>query len=434
MTIPDKRVATVKWCMLALLAVLPLQWFVIAGPLRLHLLAMVLFALVVLMTHRGTAFQPVLRIALPFVVANAVLCVVWLATNGYNGLGFRQPIQQLLYLGIFLAVGTVVYRGVSLDTKGFVELLRWAALVTSLTLILGLSFSMITNGINPGTVFAKMISSGDPEVLQKELFKSAFTGFGFGEEAVRGNFRHEVFGSVLLAMCVSAACAGIRPFKSRRQRVLYRFSIGLGAALVIVSMSRSVMIATAIWPLLALLRPMLAGRLTPRVVGAALLGLAVTVALSVVGLATVLWVRFTEDTGSYEARDRLYEEAYENIGDHFLTGGVTTAGASSHNFVVDSWLRSGVFGGISALVVGFIVVGLLIRLALTLHREPAWMLPTAALLALPAVRMFTAGGGLIPPVSWIGLGVAAGLMAYRRQLILGRRGDDVDRTEVSSPR
>ena len=280
---------------------------------------------------------------------------------------------------------------------------------------------MITNGVNPAAVFAKTIATGDPEVLQKELFTSAFTGFGFDEEAVRGNFRHEVFGAILVAMCVSAACAGIRPFSSRRPRILYRFSIGLAAALIIVSLSRSVMIAAAIWPLLALLRPMLAGRLTPRVVGGALLGLAVTFALSVIGLASVLWIRFTEDTGSYGARDRLYEEAYQNIGDAHVTGGVTTAGASSHNFIIDSWLRSGIFGGVCALVVGFIVVGLLIRLAVNLHREPSWVLPTAALLALPAVRMFTAGGGLIPPVSWIGLGVAAGLMAYRRQLILSRR-------------
>ncbi len=108
------------------------------------------------------------------------------------------------------------------------------------------------------------------------------------------------------------------------------------------------------------------------------------------------------------------------------TGGVTTAGASSHNFVIDSWLRSGIFGGICALVVGFLVVGLLIRLAVNLHREPLWVLPTAALLSLPAVRMFTAGGGLIPPVSWIGLGVAAGLMAYRRQLIHARPDDDAE--------
>ncbi len=95
-----------------------MQWFIIAGPLRLHLLAMLLFGLVVLMTHRGSAYQPVMRVALPFVVANAVLCVVWFATNGYNGMNFRQPIQQMLYLGVFLAVATVVYRGVSLKRKG----------------------------------------------------------------------------------------------------------------------------------------------------------------------------------------------------------------------------------------------------------------------------------------------------------------------------
>jgi hypothetical protein len=41
------------------------------------------------------------------------------------------------------------------------------------------------------------------------------------------------------------------------------------------------------------------------------------------------------------------------------------------------------------------------------------MLPVTAMLALPVVRLFTAGGGLIPPVQWVALGVAAGFLAYR---------------------
>ena len=53
----------------------------------------------------------------------------------------------------------------------------------------------------------------------------------------------------------------------------------------------------------------------------------------------------------------------------------------------------------------------------TLHLEPAWMLPVAVMFALPLVRIFTAGGGLIPPVSWVGLGLAVGFLAYRRAQI-----------------
>jgi hypothetical protein len=406
----------VKWPMLLLAVASPLQWFKVAGPLRLHIVVMLAFAVLVLLTHRARAFAPVLRVALPFVIANGVLCLVWMATNGYNGLGFRQPLQQLSYLAVFVAVATVVYRGVALNNRRFIELMRWAALITGVSLVVALSFSMITNGVNPGPVFAKTISNADPEILQKELFKTAFTGFGYDEDAVRGNIRHEVFGAVLVAMCLSAACVSLRPLASQAARVLYRFSIGLGALLIVLSMSRSVMIAAAVWPLLGALRPLLSGRLSPRVVGGGLLTIGLGTGLAVTGVVNVIWIRFTQDTSSYQARDNLLAIAYRNIVTHMLTGGVTTASESSHNFVIDSWLRSGIFGAAAALVAAVLVVGLLAGLAFNLHREPAWMLPVTAMLALPVVRMFTAGGGLIPPIQWVALGIVAGFLTYRASL------------------
>jgi hypothetical protein len=402
--------------MLVLVALSPLQWFIIAGPLRLHIVAMLGFVGVVIVTHRARAFGPVLRVTMPFVLANGVLCMVWIAANGYNGLGFRQPVQQLSYLGVFVAVATVVYRGIAFNNHRFIELMRWAALVTAVTLLFALSFSMITNGVNPGPVFAKTIASADPEILQKELFKTAFTGFGYDTDSVRGNIRHEVFGAVLVAMCLSAACVSLRPLSSRKQRTLYRCSIGLGAVLIVLSMSRSVMIATAFWPLLGALRPLLNGRISPRVVGASLLTIGFAIAMAVVGLLNVIYIRFTQDTSSYEARDSLLAEAYRNIVTHMLTGGVATASESSHNFVIDTWLRCGIFGAAAAAVVALLVVGLLGGLAFNLHREPAWMLPVTALLALPVVRMFTAGGGLIPPIQWVALGIVAGFLTYRASL------------------
>lgn len=410
-----------KWLLLSLLATLPLQWFIIVGPLRLHLVSMLVFVTLVALTHRAQAFLPVVRVTLPFAVSNAVLCAVWVATNAYNGLGFRQPLQQLAYLGAFVAVGTVVYRGARRNGDGFLELMRWAALVTAVTLLVALSFSMASNGVNPAAVFSRTIASADPEILQKELFKTAFTGFGYDEDVVRGNFRHEIFGSVLLAMCLSAACAKLRPFSSRAQRNVYRFSIGLGAVLILISMSRSVMIAAAVWPMLGALKPLLSGRLSPKVVGATLLTAAMTSALAAVGLLNVIWIRFTQDTSSYEARDDLLALAFRNIGRNMLTGGVTTGGASSHNFVIDTWLRTGIFGAAAALVLAAVLIGLLVALAANVHREPPWMLPVTALLALPVVRLLTAGGGLIPPTQWVALGVVAGFLTYRAHLRTANR-------------
>lgn len=422
-----------KWLLVLLMMALPLQWFLVAGPLRLHILVMLGFLVSVVVSHRGRAFLPVLRISWAFVVGNLVLCVVWLGTNAYNGLAPRGPVQQLAYLAVFVAVGTTVYRGTTLSRLGFVQMMRWTALLTSVSLIVALSYSMSVNGVNPAEVLVRTTASGDPEILQRELFRSAFIGFGFDDVGVRGNFRHEVFGSVLVAMCLSAACVSLRPFSSTVSRGLYRFSIALGATLLVLSMSRSVMIAAAAWPLLGLLKSVLSGRLSPRVVGGALVAAAVATALAVLGFLNVLWVRFTQDTSSYRARDRLLAEAWDNIGSNLLTGGVATQGASSHNFVIDNWLRSGLFGAAAALAVTVMVLGLFLGLAVNLQHEPPWMLPVIALLALPLVRLFTAGGGLIPPVQWVALGVVAGFLAHRADVRVARADGRTRGLPLGSP-
>ncbi|GAA0987517.1 hypothetical protein ENKNEFLB_00780 [Nocardioides aquaticus] len=404
-----------KWPLLLLLAVLPLQWFVVVRGIRLHLLALFVFLVFTLATHSSRAFQPVLRVAWAFVVANFALNVVWLGANGYHGLGLRPPVEQLVYLAVSVAVGAAVYR--ALRSGGAVAGLRWAALVASVSLVGALTVSMALNGVNAAAVFGQTIAAADPEILQKELYRAAFTGFGFEEDVVSGNLRHEVFGALLLAMTVSAACVGVRPFRSVVAHRLYLGSMVLATALILLSLSRSVMIAFAVWPLLALLRAVLAMRLTPRLVGGIAVGAVATAVLAFTGVLSVLWVRFTQDTSSYQARDGLYQLAFDNIRANAVMGGVDTVSASSHNFVLDSWLRAGVFGAVAAAVVLVLLVGLFVSLAIRLHREPVWVLPAAIMLVLPLVRLMTAGGGQVPPVSWVGLGVAAGLLAYRRALL-----------------
>jgi O-antigen ligase len=252
--------------------------------------------------------------------------------------------------------------------------------------------------------------------LQRELFRTAFTGFGYDEEAVRGNIRHEVFGGVLAAMYVAAWATRLRPLTSTAQRVVFNASFGLGVLLIIVSMSRSVMLAALAWPLLSFLRSVVTFRLSGRQVALAFGAVAAVLLAVFSGFASVLYVRFTQDTSSYEARDDLLQLAYSNIADNFWTGGVETAGASSHNFILDTWLRSGVFGAVAATAIVVVLVGLWASLIARIGVEPAWMVPVTAALALPIVRLVTAGGGLIPPIQWVLLGFVAGAMAYRQAI------------------
>jgi len=411
--------------LLLFFAVLPLQWFLVpglpGGAQRLHVLAIAAFAVFGLVHYRWHVFMPVLRVALPVVIPVAVFVTMWAATSLYHSLPLRGSMQEAVQLLALVVVGTVLYRGASYPSTRVIEAARWTALAAGVSLVVALGVSMAANGVNPGSVFAQTVASGDPEVLQKELFKSAFAGYGFSSEEVQGNIRHEVMGAVLIAMCLSSAAARLRPFSNPRAARVYRFSIGLGAALILISLSRSVMLAAAIWVLLAVVTQARRMGVTKRQLAVVSTALAVLLILFASGFASVIYVRFTQDTASYEGRDRLLGQALAAIPQHFWTGGIDPSGASSHMFIIDSTLRAGFLGGLAALITVVMVVTLFLQLTRRLPTEPAWMLPVTATLALPIVRFFTAGGGVIPPAQYVALGIVAGFLTYRLDLSRNRR-------------
>jgi hypothetical protein len=226
---------------------------------------------------------------------------------------------------------------------------------------------------------------------------------------------------VLTAALLSVAATAIHPIRSRAMVALYRTSIALSALLVIMSLSRAVIIALASWPLLALWRSLRSGRVSVRQLTITVVAVFAATGLALAGLLTVVWLRFTSDTTSYGARDELLNAALGTIGDNWLTGGVDTAGQSSHNLVLDSWLRAGVFAAAAALVVLLLLAGLWLMLARRLHLEPDWMLPVTAALSLPLIRAFTVGGGALPPAQWVCLGVVAGFVTFRLQASTSQR-------------
>jgi hypothetical protein len=275
-----------------------------------------------------------------------------------------------------------------------------------------------------------MLATGDTRILGHAVFKSAFAGFGFDASTARANMRHEAFGAVLVAIYVSMTAVRLHPLSTRWARNAYRASIVLGTLLIVLSLSRSVTIAAAAIPVLAVVRTLRSGRLSTRQIALAGVTAAVAAVLVTLGLSKILWDRFTQDTSSYQARDVLLHQAVSNIGEHALTGGVSTVGASSHNLVLDSWLRSGLFGAAFAGFVLLLVVGVWCLLVMGLPRAPGWMFPVTAALALPVIRMLTAGGGLIPPVEWVCLAVVAGFLRHR--LDLERQAPWQSPREVSS--
>jgi hypothetical protein len=194
----------VKWLGLAVFAALPLQWFVVGntplGLTRLHQAVLLMVVLIIAVVRPMRANTVVVGVALPFIVLNVLMLGVWSAVSLFNGEIPRSPIQELIYLGVFVIFGSYLARAATGSEPGALALLRWAAPVAALTLIVAFGLSMLGNGVNPIAVLQHTISAADPEVLQKELFKSSFVGYGYDSDTVRGNIRHEVFGAVLAAM------------------------------------------------------------------------------------------------------------------------------------------------------------------------------------------------------------------------------------------
>ena len=408
-----------RWLALVLFAGLPLQWFGLGsspvGVVRLHQVVIFGFAAVLFCCYRMRAHAPVLRTASWFVVGNLYLLGTWAIMDVYNGNAPIGGLQQLMYLVAFVLLGTYFFRVAADPDHEAVAVLRWAAPVTCLSLLVAFSVAMAANGVHALEAFGTSVGTVDPQVVQLDVFRASFSGFGLDEARVHGTFRHEIFASVLFSMLVSTWAIRSGDPATRLERTAYRVSMVTGTVLIVVSLSRSLLIAAVMWPLIALVGALASRRLTRThivAVSAAALGFA-TLLLS--GWGAVLWSRITEETTSYEARATNYAEAVKALPDHWLTGGFQTAGldVSTHNFVLDSWLRGGIFTGIAAGVILLLLVVLWVRLIISLPRQPALMLPVTVAVALPVVRMVTAGGGLIPPVEWVVLAFVFGVLAAR---------------------
>ena len=197
----------------------------------------------------------------------------------------------------------------------------------------------------------------------------------------------------------------------RGQRLAYTTAMVLGTSLLVLSLSRSILIAALVWPLLALLRSARRRELSPKQVAVLYGAVLAFGGLLVSGLGLVIFNRFATDTAGYEARAGNYFDAFAALPDVWVTGGYDTAGQSSHNFVFDTLLRNGIFAAVpAAVIVGFLLL-VFALLTARLPRLPSSMVPVVAALALPLVRFVTSGGGLLPPVEWVALAFVAGVLS-----------------------
>jgi len=283
------------------------------------------------------------------------------------------------------------------------------------SLVLALSIAMATNGVNPAAVIGQTIAQANPEIFQQEIYKAAFTGFGLSEDLVQGSLRHEIFGSVLLSMLIATWAMRTGTPLTGWDRRAYLAGMGLGVSLLTLSLSRSILIAALVWPLVAVLRSLRRGELTNRQIGILFGSMGVAGVLLVSGGGRVIYNRFFTDTTGYETRAGNYGDSIAALPDFWVLGGyVTRPGESSHNFLLDTLIRHGIFAALPAAMILLFLLFTFFWMASRLHLFSAAMVPVVAALALPLVRLGTAGGGLIPPIEWVVLAFVFGVLAASR--------------------
>jgi hypothetical protein len=408
----------VSVALLVLFTLLPLQWIAIGGvPFGMgsvHELAILCFTGYVLLRLRAHTYAAPLRTGAAFVVINLYMLGAIAASQLYLGLSIVPAAKHLFYLASAIAIAGYFYRAARVSDSAVIAAARLSSVVLCVSLLLGFGIAMAVNGVNPVGVLGMTVAAGDPEIFQKEVFKSAFQGFGLAEDEVAGNLRHEIFGALLLSMLISAWAMRVGSDPTRWQERLHRLSIVVGVVLLLLSMSRSVLLAAMVWPLLAALRSLRRGELSGRQLAIVCASAVALGGVAVSGLGAVIYNRFFTDTTGYESRAGNYSDAFNAVADHWVTGGYDTVGVTTHNLVFDTLLRNGIFAALPALLLVCLVAATFWWLVAGLDQLPPAMVPLTAAVGLPLVRMLTNGGGQIPPVGWVAFGFVLGVLAARR--------------------
>jgi hypothetical protein len=304
-----------------------------------------------------------------------------------------------------------------------ITILRLAAPLALFAYWLTFLRSMSRAGISLMT-YVNGIGSGDPTMIEYEVFRSAFNQGSAVTRADPGflsaNLRHEIMAALILAAMVTlwslVVCRA-----SGAVRRLCMVSSGLIVVTVMLSLSRAIVLGLVLSSVVLFVsRAAMRGALPRRLwlfAGATLMGVYF---VAFTPYADLIHERFLTQTSSYAVRSTSTREVVDQVASSptaFLLGGEQRIGrASSHNMVLDAWSVAGVVGGVAAIAVLLVLVRrwlVVARRFVVSRRTDRLLFLTLVAGALPLVRVFTAGGGLLHLVQWMlvafFLAVSAGL-------------------------
>lgn len=368
------------------------------GEIRYFHLAAVLMLLLNVTSMRATvAVLGELRVMVVAILTLTILAIV--SALSYDG-GVAQPVQHIFYCGVGIAFVVTLRNAVRHESGR--ALLIWASPITVAVTLGELLQRTVENGLDPGVVLRTTLLELDTNLLIFGVFRQ---GLATGDVVQPANIRHEIMAAVVVAVLVTMLAGHVR----RATRVVAAVSSAVGAGLVILSLSRSILLPLVIVALGVGIRALLRSTLTK----ASAAGVLMLMIISPVA-GPLLYARFVEDTGSYEYRLGAFSYSADELLSRVVGGGapIERAEDSTHTLVFDLLFQAGWLAGLAAAVIVVVFAKYTVTAYARYFRSGSLLdfVPfTAGTLAI--VRAFTIGGGYLHQVEWIEFGILVALVA-----------------------
>jgi hypothetical protein len=401
------RRRVVCWCIVALVGFMAVGWRSFggtsAGTLRYFQVPMVF----VLLLAQGRMIL-LDRIKAP-ALAYLIFSVTYIAISQYNGVA-PFAIDQLVYLSAAFSVAATLMTATEQEWR----ILRWAGPTAVILFCFFFWIDAQSIGINPIRTIETGITTNNRNLIEFTLFQQVFnartTGQGiFNSTALRGS----VIAGMVVPMLYSAHACTIVGHKGRIFTVAYWVAWFIAGVMVVVSLARALEITVVLSLLLPLGRFLVSSRVRMRTMLTFFLSIAIVAIGVVTPLASLLYARIFDDTGSYDAREGALSLALKSIGESPLlgqnTGGDITS-VSAHNFILDPTVFAGVFTGLLAAVFVVLIFRDIFRGIRAYARDPRLLWAVAAALYAP-VAMFSSGSGTLLIPECMGLALFYGVMA-----------------------
>lgn len=377
-------------------ALLPLQWDSLVsssvGTLRyFHVgaAALVLLGAPAIRSHWNHLRVVSFPIVPAFFVSSAALTMTAIVFGG----SLFNAIQALVYLVVGVAASACFLS--ALQHEGARGMVAQSGGVATLLALGGMWRGFRDYGVDLFGAYAQAAQG------QQGLLLHGFRlVFEQGDESLRSQARHEVFGALLVAALLSYAVGTV----SRVGNVIRFVATAAILVLIVLSLSRALLLAMALMAVLPLARVCVSGRLSRWSVP---LGIGVVVGgfLAWDFVSGLVSGRLS-DTRSYEGRlNSLDAFAAQDVVQRLLLGGGPLP-VSTHNMVLDGLLLGGVIAGLASALVALRVI-VLVGSGLGRFAASGSYLDAAATAAgmVAIVRMATSGGGQLHLVSWVAIGL-----------------------------